>query len=48
MLNKHKSYAWRSIKYNASMIEKGLIGILDVDTKADIWVTADKLEKVRI
>ena len=46
LLDKHKSYSARHINYHASMVSKGLAGILDVDKKIDITSETDPTEKV--
>ena len=46
LLDKHKSYSARHINYHASMVSKGLAGILDVDKKVDITSESDPTEKV--
>ena len=45
-MDKHKSYSARHINYHASMVSKGLAGILDVDKKVDITSESDPTEKV--
>jgi hypothetical protein len=46
LLDKHKSYSARHINYHASMVSKGLAGILDIDKKVDITSESDPTEKV--
>ena len=46
ILDKHKSYSTRHINYHASMVSKGLAGILDVGKKVDITSKSDPTEKV--
>merc|ERR1711966_539255 len=45
-LNANKSYAIRHICYHASMISKGILGILDVDKKADVMSVTNPQERV--
>ena len=47
LLVKHKSYSARHSNYHASMVAKGLSGILDVDKKVDITSDSDPTEKAR-
>ena len=46
LLDKHKSYSARHINYHASMVLKGLAGILDFDEKVDITSESDPTERV--
>ena len=45
-LNANKSYAIRHICYHASMLSKGIVGILDVDKKIDMMPVTNPQERV--
>ena len=45
-MDKHKFYSARHINCHASIVAKGLSGILDVDKKVDITSESDSTEKM--